>query len=971
MRRGLLAAALALLAAMPEARAQVPNAHYRQFETEHFRVVFPRGMAAVARRAAAGAEWAYGALERDLIAPPPGRISLVLSDGSDAPNGIATPIPRNRVVLDVAPQIVSRQLNDYPDWLDITLAHELTHVFHLDHAEGVWRIPRALFGRFPLFFPAFYQPTWMIEGLATYEESRLTGAGRAGGTYFRTILSAQARAGAFHPVDAANGLVPRWPAGQTPYAYGSFYLRSLARAHGDSTIPELVHKGAARLPYTFDWAGSPLFGQSLSHGWSAWQERFRTRERARADSLRAASATLGQPLAPTGWATAAPRFSPDGRMLAYSRFDPTNDPATVVIDPGTGAVLRRARRNGASGTTWSVDGRALYYGQPDYVTRYRIYSDLYRLDLARGDERRLTHGARVIDPDMAPDGRRLVAVQEGEATNRLVLVDPTDGGIRPLTAFVDTVNWAHPRWSPDGRRIAAERWVRGGIVDVVVVALASDGGRVESVQSVTHDVAVDMTPTWTPDGRQVVWSSNRSGTFDLYIREILLGPAADDPPPRRLTHVIGGALDPAVSPQGDALAYVEMVAGGFRLKRIPFDPASASVAPSAPRTLPPSPWPGQRPDVSEPAHGYSPFPSIWPAAWFPVAFYDSGRLGTFVGASTFGSDDLSRHTYAAFAGWRFGIDEPEGALLYLYRGLGNPTLRLDLSQDWSVRSVTAQDLTVDLLRRHCTLDLSAGFLWPHVRTAFSLRPELSIDRYHYTSTDPRVRVTRPTDTRLEGALGIGFSTARRYPRSVSAARGFSVGLRLAHARWPRGGEADPWRWSGEVVLQGYQALGRVGYGNQLLAGRLALGVSTGRLGGAETFALGGVPGAVLQVLPGVDIGGGADYPVRGFLQGVQFGDRIAAGSLEYRFPLWLIGRGHGLWPLLLDRLSGALFVDGGAAWDGAGPLRGVASTGGELSLDLGVAYALAYRIRFGLARTIAAPGLSNEWRGYASAGVAF
>jgi hypothetical protein len=416
------------------------------------------------------------------------------------------------------------------------------------------------------------------------------------------------------------------------------------------------------------------------------------------------------------------------------------------------------------------------------------------------------------------------------------------------------------------------------------------------------------------------------------------GPGAGETPARRLTRTLGGALDPAVSPRGDNLAYVAMVAGGFRLERIPFQPESASTAPTAPRTLPSSPWPGRRPDVSRPAHGYSPFPSVWPAAWFPVAFYDSGRLGTFLGASTFGSDDLSRHIYAAFAGWRFGIDEPEGGLLYLYRGLGNPGIRLDLSQEWSVRSVIAQDLIADLLRRKRSLDLSADLFWPHVRTALSLRPELSIERFHYSITDPRVRLTRSTDTRLEGALGL---------------------------------EPDPWRWSAEVVLRGYRALGLLGYGNQVLAGRLALGLSTGRHGGVETFALGGVPGAVLEVLPGVDIGGGADYPVRGFDEGVQIGDRIASGSLEYRFPLWLIGRGHGLWPLLLDRLSGALFVDGGAAWDGGGPVRALASAGAELSVDVGVAYAIPYRIRLGLARSVATAGGPEEWRGYVSAGMAF
>ena len=71
--------------------------------------------------AAARAEWAYAGLAKLFIGPPRGRISLVISDNSDRPNASATPIPFNRVTVVATPQLANRQLNNYTDWLDVTL----------------------------------------------------------------------------------------------------------------------------------------------------------------------------------------------------------------------------------------------------------------------------------------------------------------------------------------------------------------------------------------------------------------------------------------------------------------------------------------------------------------------------------------------------------------------------------------------------------------------------------------------------------------------------------------------------------------------------------------------------------------------------------------------------------------------------------------------------------------------------------
>ena len=65
-------------------------------------------------------------------------------------------------------------------------------------------------------------------------------------------------------------------------------------------------------------------------------------------------------------------------------------------------------------------------------------------------------------------------------------------------------------------------------------------------------------------------------------------------------------------------------------------------------------------------------------------------------------------------------------------------------------------------------------------------------------------------------------------------------------------------------------------------------------------------------------------------------------------------------------------AQGSAAWTDSDDVRGIASTGAEFSIDLGIGYALVYRFRLGLARQLAAPsGKSNQWDAYLTAGVAF
>ena len=90
-------------------------------------------------------------------------------------------------------------------------------------------------------------------------------------------------------------------------------------------------------------------------------------------------------------------------------------------------------------------------------------------------------------------------------------------------------------------------------------------------------------------------------------------------------------------------------------------------------------------------------------------------------------------------------------------------------------------------------------------------------------------------------------------------------------------------------------------------------------------------------------------PLRGYEQASRFGRWAWAATAEYRFPLALVNRGVGAWPLHLDRLVGSLFTDVGNAWE-PNPRRGpLVSIGAEIAAQLLGRYDAPVLLRAGVA----------------------
>jgi len=1003
----LLAVVLALAAGRAPLAAQAPDAEWRTFSTQHIRVTYTPPLEPLARRAAARAERAWTRLDSLFLDGPSGTVDLLLSDHTDLSNGFAQVTPDKRITVFASPPVDDLDLGYFDEWIELVVTHEVVHIFHLDRAGRLGRFLRSIFGRVPgrwPFFPGFDLPRWGVEGMATWYESELTEAGRVEGTFQESMLRTAILEDRFERIDQASGTSPVWPSGTRPYVYGSRFFEYLLEKHGRESMSDFAEAVAGQwIPYRLNSAGSNAFGAPLSEEWAAWRESLEERWSTFEEELRRHGPVTRPEVVTRGSRQALyPQIGPHGR-LAYTRGDGRSDPQLRVSPPGgegSGTPGRKLLQTNSLGTfAWLADGD-LVLGQSEFVDPYRSYGDLYRVDGRSGAARRLTRGLRLSYPSPVPGEERVVAVQEGEGSATLVQVSLADGTVEALGVADSLVHWTAPAVSPDGRWVAASRWSPGARLDVVVLERSTG----EVMARITDDRAMDLFPAWSPDGRWLLWASDRTGIHNLVARP--MDPATGRPtgPLRLATNLPTSAAYPSVTgdevPGGPWVYFSGYHADGWDVERIPFDPAGWPEAPPpAPRFTPartPAPEVDPNPSLEllQEPQSYSPLPTLAPRHWEPL--YEEPirsrpiRRGDLVvptrtllrgsiGAETTGRDLVGRHRYSAFARWHLGGGgRVDGGLSWSWAGLGNPILAVGVNQFWGTRGARLAGTfpgepfdTLYLLERERGASLGVTFLRTRVRSRASLALSAGWVREAVEYLDASLEVTdayrlnEAEGDRMDLRVTASWSNLRSYAFQMGPSDGVSLLLRgrtrldldrtaAQEGRLGFDGSLDDVQ--GRVSL--FRSLGGPGYSSHVLALQASGGYARGPGAGPGHFLVGGASGRTESV-SGLSLFGGRSifFPVRGYDTTARFGRSAWSVAGEYRFPIALVHRGLGTWPLHLDRVSGVLFADAGNAWgpelDRPGydnpPRDPLASVGGEVLADVLTLWSEPLRLRTGFA----------------------
>ncbi|MGE5126362.1 MAG: BamA/TamA family outer membrane protein [Betaproteobacteria bacterium] len=932
-------AALGLAGPSAHAASYPPGYHFRTVSNDRVSVHFHQGYEAMAREAAALAAELLARHEQR-YRQTVGRVQIVLVDADDEANGFASPLPYPFVTIRAAAPAGDDAFGNHEGWLRLALTHELAHVVHLEEARGVWRVGRHVFGRAPFLFPNTLAMSWMIEGLATFEETELTAFGRGRNADSRMVLRMAALDRRFPGEDQAIYGLDAWPGGQAPYLFGEAFLRRLSGQSGDGTLPRLARQHATQLlPFLDGRTVKKVTGAGLDAQWRAWAGEAAQAFARETEDRRRAGLTRATGLTKRGIRQSGPRFSPDGAWIAYTSGTLTRFPQLRLMRPDGSEDHPLVLRNGGSGLAWTPDGRALVMAELQVHHTFAVFGDLSLVEVPGGAVRRLTRGARAADPDVSPDGRTVVFVRKLGDRSDLFTVGIGGEGLARLTSSAPGVEWSGPRFDPDGDAVVASRLLPGGWLDLVRVDRT--GGAIEQL---THDRAADVEPTWTPDGQAVVFRSDRDGIPNLYALRL------SDRSLVRVTNVLGGAFQPSVSPDGRTVAYSDYSSRGFDVATTPLELAAAPPAAAYVDTHP-APRPDPLPE-SSPARPYRAWGMLLPHFWSP--WFEAGGEETRVGAATGGSDALFHHVWALRGTYGTQTQRANVSGLYLYDRFR--TTLLVTGQDTSERfSRTLHDGgSVAQTQRTRRLNLQASL--PLRRTIRSLQT-LSV-------TYRREREEVPGSARPEDRSDVGgietawaLSSARSYPYSISATDGGLLSLAWLHAARALGSDDTFDKLT--LDARGYRPL----FGSRdVVAAHVALGTSTGRPR-YQPFSVGGYPDSAL-------FDAGANLTVlRGYPDDAFAGRRFAGANLEYRFPLVTPQRGWRSLPVFLRHLHGTLFVDAANAWSGAFRARDVrTAAGASLGVDTALGYTLPVTAELTFARGF---GSRGDTRVYLRFGLAF
>jgi Tol biopolymer transport system component len=957
--RALVALALAVAATPARAQLYDPAFRWRTLETPHFRVHYHQGEEELAQDVAREAERAHQVLSPLLGHAPRERTEVALSDDTDDANGSATPLPYNLVRLYAVPPPGLSELNEYRDWLASLVFHEYVHILHLDQVGGIPGGLNTVFGR--VFFPNGLVPGWMVEGLAVLHESDGEGDPEAAGRNASALMDAYARALATEPprfprLDEASNPYLEWPVGNVPYLLGGRFMAFLRGRYGDDALRGyLGDQGAQLWPYAPSWASERWFaGKDFRTLWAEYAAAERARFDTQLAEIRRRPVTAVQRLTTEGGRIGAPRWSPDGTFVALYRRSLDRRPSIRLVAPD-GRELRRLEGVEANGALAVVSPSEAVVAAGEIWREHRLYDDLWRLDLRTGSRTRLTDGARATDPAVSPDGARLVYVRRLPGGRMALVARPLAGGAEEVLFERPGAQVYAPAVAADGR-IAFEVHADGQR-DVFLWERGE-------VRRITDDAANDGAPAWTPDGRSVLFHSDRTGVYDLYAWEAATGTV------RQVTNVESGAFQPSVSPDGKTVAFVTYSRSGFDLATVPLEPerwvdpgprvsttwaeanAPASGGTAAPTATPTAAATSTEPSPPAPlpSRPYAPWRTLAPHWWLPLIGGDGA--GPILGALTGGTDVLAQHSWLAEAWWSLDGHEP-GYFVSYVGGWSWP--QLDLSSSRFLDSAPGGDGLETV-----TTPLAAGLDLTFDRLAGTLALRLgwsgtSYDAHGVSGTASSPELLGLRDGFLsELSFLAEYTDARRFQRSISAEEGRAVSLLLAAADPALGSDFSVTRARAAVS----QYLRLPGTTHGVLALRLAGGAAEGSIGGRAPFELGGVGQAdPLSLLLGTSTG--PSDQLRGYPSGWFAGTGYVLANTELRFPLSVLALGRTTWPIFVRRLHGAVFADLGETFDAPDQLpfarhpfeadRLHLGAGAELRAELALGYWLVTDLRLGVA----------------------
>ncbi len=424
------------------------------------------------------------------------------------------------------------------DELRHVIHHELTHVFMFDIvyrglAESVIR-------------QAYFNPVqlWFAEGLAEY-------ASQGWDTNAEMMIRDMVISDVVIPLEYLFGGYAVYKEGQSVFVF-------IAEQYGSEKVSEIVHDLART--QNLDRTLRETLGlkpAELSRKWEEWLKRNYWPEVAERSRLSDTAKLLTDHRSDHSYFNRGPAVSPDGMRVVFTS-DKSGYADVYVASTLDGAILKhliKGERTDAfeqlhllrTGFSWSPDGTQICVAAKA--------GDCDAIHILNADTGRVLRSLTfpldgLYTPAWSPDGKWIAFVGIKGGASELYLTNPTGSRLDRLTD--DFSDERDPAWSPDSKFIAftsddgspIERGFHRSY-DLYMINVES-----RDVAPIVRVRGRERSPTWSPDGRKLIYSSDRSGSPELYVVDL------DESMCVALTSLVGGAESPNWSREGDRLVFV-------------------------------------------------------------------------------------------------------------------------------------------------------------------------------------------------------------------------------------------------------------------------------------------------------------------------------------------------------------------------------------------------------------------------------
>jgi TolB protein len=211
-----------------------------------------------------------------------------------------------------------------------------------------------------------------------------------------------------------------------------------------------------------------------------------------------------------------------------------------------------------------VFGTKVAYVTAERQGQDRKYSLIVSDQDGENEYKIMESGDPIMSPAWSPDSRQLAYVSF-EGNQSAIFIQTLRTGNRFKVSGRPGINGA-PAFSPDGRKLVVTLGGVDGNPDIYIVDITSR----EATRLTTHR-AIDTEGTWSPDGRYIYFTSDRSGGPQIYRI------AAAGGTPQRVTFEGSYNARPRLSADGKRLAVVHNDRGNYRIAVMDIDGKNLSV----------------------------------------------------------------------------------------------------------------------------------------------------------------------------------------------------------------------------------------------------------------------------------------------------------------------------------------------------------------------------------------------------------